>query len=518
MGKVASNATDRHWTEAAVLRYATLASCAVLLHLWLSLRFPEGAGITPVVWSLFYAAAILAALRHIPRSAPELRWKWCLVAASFALMISSWLCILYAEYASPQSVPALWLNDLFRSWKSLALLLAVCTPEETERPLNRLLDIGQTLLIAVVFFVLFSPTFLLHAHLPIVKPDAHLVNEYNDTQSILLALLTLLAVFTAKTAESRLFHTVLAIYLWIGVPASIYTNEFVNNLWNLPPASAPHVVGDLAPLAFLFALHLLRGRLAPRDPSTQLVFVRLGASAFLPFFALLAGMLAATDRHPIFGFTCALIALALYGVRSTYGQFQLLASQTGLQAANRRLELLSTIDPLTGLYNRRWFAERFALEWRRAQRGNAPISLLLIDIDHFKLYNDALGHAAGDRCLQDVATLLPQQINRCSDGNVRYGGEEFIAMLPNTGVEGSRQVANNLLSALEQRPIPHPASPFGRVTISIGAATSLRPSPNSSPDQLLLLADQALYRAKEEGRNCLQLAPQESVDATLYDA
>jgi diguanylate cyclase (GGDEF)-like protein len=513
-----SHAIDRHWTRAAVVRLATVAAGAVLLHLWLSLRFPEGAGITPVAWSLFYAAAIWAAVRHIPRSAPELRWKWGLVAASFTLFIGSMLCIIYAEYATPGSPRALWLNDLFRSWRSLALLLAVCTPEETERPLNRLLDIGQTLLIAVVFFVLFTPSLFLHGHAPIVKPDAHLVNEYNDTQSILLALLTLLAVFTAKTAESRLFHTVLAIFLWIAVPASIFTNELVNNLWSLPPASAPHVIGDFAPLAFLFALHLLRDRLPLRDPSPLLVFIRLGASAFLPFFALLAGMIAATDRHPILAFSCALLALALYGVRSTYGQFQLLASQTRLQAANRRLELLSSTDPLTGLYNRRWFAERFGLEWKRAQRGNAPLSVLLIDIDYFKLYNDALGHAVGDQCLHNVATLISQQVSRSTDATVRYGGEEFLAMLLNTGIEGSRQVAAKVLAALEKRCIPHPESPFGHVTVSIGAATAYRPAPNSPPDQLLLLADQALYRAKEEGRNRIQIAPPESADATLSDA
>jgi diguanylate cyclase (GGDEF)-like protein len=435
------------------------------------------------------------------------------VAGSFTLAIGSLLCIFYAEYVTAGSPSALWLNDLCRSWRSLALLLAVCTPEETERPFNRLLDIGQTLLIAVIFFVIFTPTPFLHGHLPLVKPDAILVNEYNDTQSILLAVLTLLAVFTAKTAESRLFHTVLAIFLWIGVPASIYTNEFVNNRWVLPPSSVPHVAGDFAPLAFAFALHSLRDRLPPRDPSRQLVFVRLGASAFLPLFALLASMIAVVDRHFILGFSCAFIALALYGVRSTYGQFQLLASQTELQGANRRLQLLSTTDPLTGLYNRRWFDERFGVEWKRAHRAKSPISLLLIDIDHFKLYNDTLGHARGDQCLQDFAALLSLQINRFTDAAVRYGGEEFLVMLPDTGGDGAGEIAHRVLSALEELPIPHPASPFGRVTVSIGAATAHRYDPVSPASQLLLLADRALYRAKEAGRNRIQIAEADSLGA-----
>jgi diguanylate cyclase (GGDEF)-like protein len=117
-----------------------------------------------------------------------------------------------------------------------------------------------------------------------------------------------------------------------------------------------------------------------------------------------------------------------------------------------------------------------------------------------------------------VATLISQQVSRSTDATVRYGGEEFLAMLPNTGIEGSRQVAAKVLAALEKRCIPHPESPFGHVTVSIGAATAYRPAPNSPPDQLLLLADQALYRAKEEGRNRIQIAPPESADATLSDA
>ncbi len=262
---MASDARDGVSEKRVALRYASFAIGVILFHLLLCLRFPQVAGITPIAWSLLYASAIVAALRHIPGSAPELRWKWGLVAGSFTLAIGSLLCIFYAEYVTAGSPSALWLNDLCRSWRSLALLLAVCTPEETERPFNRLLDIGQTLLIAVIFFVIFTPTPFLHGHLPLVKPDAILVNEYNDTQSILLAVLTLLAVFTAKTAESRLFHTVLAIFLWIGVPASIYTNEFVNNRWVLPPSSVPHVAGDFAPLAFACRLATPAGNSCSSD-------------------------------------------------------------------------------------------------------------------------------------------------------------------------------------------------------------------------------------------------------------
>jgi diguanylate cyclase (GGDEF)-like protein len=487
----------------------SLAAALLLLaaHGILSLLFPQGAWITPVAWIGFYALAIAVALDQWRRSAPETRWKWSLVATNFSFSIVSFLCILDAEYWVPGSPSAAWLNSLMRAWKSLALLLAVCTPEEIERPFNRLLDALQALLIALVFFVLFSPNLFLHGSLASSPLDAPLINRYNYTEAILLAFLTLLAVFTARTRDSRLFHTALAIFLWIGVPISLWTNHVLINTWSVPPASALFMLSDLCLLAFIVAVPALRGKLQPTEPGPRLIFLRLGASAFLPLFGLLASMLlAVTGRHPILGIAAALMALAIYGLRSTYGQFQLLAAHTGLRDANRQLENLSQRDPLTALYNRRWLSEHLALEWKRAQRSTAPLSLLLIDIDHFKLFNDTQGHERGDHCLREVANLLAEFVTRDTDALVRYGGEEFVALLPNTSAEGSLQVAQSMIDALARREIPHPASPFGYVTVSIGAATALSPSLESENRLLFLRADEALYRAKAEGRNTLRSA------------
>jgi diguanylate cyclase (GGDEF)-like protein len=504
-----NNRMARKFGHRAFSSRVSLAAALLLLavHCVLSLLFPQGAWITPVAWIGLYAVALAVALDQWHRSASETRWKWALIATNFSFSIVSFLCILDAEYWVPGSPSAAWLNSLMRAWKSLALLLAVCTPEEIERPFNRLLDGLQALLIGLVFFVLFSPNLFLHGG-PVSSPlDAPLVNRYNYTEAILLAFLTLLAVFTARTRDSRLFHTALAIYLWIGVPVSLWTNEVLINTWYVPPASTLFMFSDFCLLAFIVAVPALRGKLPPTEPGPRLMFLRLGASAFLPLFGLLASMLlAVTGHHPILGIAAALTSLAIYGLRSTYGQFQLLAAHTELRTANIQLEELSERDPLTGLYNRRWLSEHLALEWKRAQRGTEAISLLLIDIDHFKLFNDTQGHEQGDHCLREVANLLAKFVTRDTDALVRYGGEEFVALLPNTSAEGNFKVAQSMIDAFAAREIPHPASPLGYVTVSIGAATVFRPSLESESRLLFLRADEALYRAKAEGRNTLRSA------------
>jgi diguanylate cyclase (GGDEF)-like protein len=162
-------------------------------------------------------------------------------------------------------------------------------------------------------------------------------------------------------------------------------------------------------------------------------------------------------------------------------------------------QLLST-DALTGIPNRRRFDEALAREWRRCARARAPISLLMIDIDHFKAYNDHCGHQRGDECLRRVARLLVDGVGRPGDLVARYGGEEFVCLLPEVGQAGARAVATRLIAALHRAAIPHPASPLGsRLTVSIGVATA---EDLSGPETALFaLADKLLYAAKNAGRH-----------------
>ncbi|NEQ81591.1 MAG: PleD family two-component system response regulator [Moorea sp. SIO2I5] len=174
-----------------------------------------------------------------------------------------------------------------------------------------------------------------------------------------------------------------------------------------------------------------------------------------------------------------------------------------LKIANKELARLATIDGLTQVANRRAFDEYFNNEWSRLAREEKPLSLVLCDIDFFKLYNDTYGHQSGDECLKQVAQILDQAAKRPADLVARYGGEEFVVMLPSTDIQGAIQVAETIETKLCKQAIVHAASPVSDiVTVSLGSASTI-PSGKSSPDNLFSEADKALYQAKLAGRNRL---------------
>jgi len=175
--------------------------------------------------------------------------------------------------------------------------------------------------------------------------------------------------------------------------------------------------------------------------------------------------------------------------------------QAELEEKNRQLQLLSSLDGLTGIPNRRQFDEMLALEWNRMAREKFPLSLIILDVDHFKLYNDRYGHLAGDSALRRVAAALAALLRRPADMVARYGGEEFAAILPGTNLDGARIVAENMRQTVANLGIEHLDSPVERVvTVSLGVS-SVIPLPGCMPADLLQAADQGLYQAKQEGRN-----------------
>ncbi|WP_369809859.1 diguanylate cyclase [Parafrankia sp. EUN1f] len=174
-----------------------------------------------------------------------------------------------------------------------------------------------------------------------------------------------------------------------------------------------------------------------------------------------------------------------------------------LAIANRRLEQLSVTDPLTGLANRRHLGEILDLEWHRAQRQTTPLALAMIDIDHFKSYNDHFGHAAGDQCLQRVAACLAAS-TRDTDLTARYGGEEFAVVMPGADTGVASRIAHRLRSAVAELTEPHPLTTKRIVTVSIGVV-SIVPTSTEETEALVELADSALYRAKSGGRNQVEV-------------
>jgi diguanylate cyclase (GGDEF)-like protein len=181
------------------------------------------------------------------------------------------------------------------------------------------------------------------------------------------------------------------------------------------------------------------------------------------------------------------------------------AAEEELQRAFRMVETLASVDGLTGIANRRRFDEVLQSEWRRAQRDCTACSLLLMDVDHFKNYNDIYGHIPGDRCLRQMAEVAAQVLQRPADLVARYGGEEFAVILPDTTYGGAIAIAEQIRLTVERLHIPHEGNPHGVVTVSVGCATQM-PGVGSDLSELLKAADSALYVAKSLGRNRVEAA------------
>lgn len=195
--------------------------------------------------------------------------------------------------------------------------------------------------------------------------------------------------------------------------------------------------------------------------------------------------------------------MELDAIGETVERFDKALSQ--IKEANVRLHRLSMQDGLTGIANRRYFDEAFEQEWKRALRHQRSLSVLLIDIDHFKEYNDTFGHLKGDDCLKQVAEAIQRSSGRAGDIVARYGGEEFVVALPETDREGAANMAARIQQEIASMHIKHPGSVTPWLTVSIGAATMI-PRQESSREELLGAADTALLQAKRDGRNAVRFS------------
>jgi diguanylate cyclase (GGDEF)-like protein len=176
--------------------------------------------------------------------------------------------------------------------------------------------------------------------------------------------------------------------------------------------------------------------------------------------------------------------------------------ELALRRSNAKLKELSLLDDLTQISNRRYLNEKLSEEMRRSNRYERPLACVMLDIDHFKIFNDAHGHPQGDRVLKELASIL---VENCRDVDTvaRYGGEEFCILLPETGSAEALQHAERIRSYVEQHPFEgEELLPGGRLTISIGIA--MYPEDSSSKNAIIECADRALYKAKQQGRNCVR--------------
>lgn len=201
--------------------------------------------------------------------------------------------------------------------------------------------------------------------------------------------------------------------------------------------------------------------------------------------------------------TALLISHVFIGLAGLAGIFY---AGNRINRAYKVIQHQAVIDALTGIPNRGSFTDTIVREFKRTQRDNQPLSLIICDVDHFKLYNDTYGHSEGDQCLIAVAKAIKDTLVRPGDFCARYGGEEFVVVLPNTPEDGAVQVANRIRENVLALKIPHEKSPpLHLVSISLGVATA-HPYTEAKHEHLIKLADDALYTAKEKGRNQVELA------------
>ena len=205
-------------------------------------------------------------------------------------------------------------------------------------------------------------------------------------------------------------------------------------------------------------------------------------------------------RAAVIGSLIAAFAVGFVGL-----SFVLASQLRRRMRAESELVLLARTDGLTGLNNRRTLGEILDKEWRKAKRIRSMLSLLFVDVDRFKVYNDTYGHQAGDDALAAVAKCIGENIRRPGDSAARYGGEEFVVVLPDTTASGAAAIAEKIRRAISDLAIEHASSEFGRVTASIGAISTI-PEGNSEVTSVIRAADEALYNAKATGRNKVALS------------
>jgi len=198
-----------------------------------------------------------------------------------------------------------------------------------------------------------------------------------------------------------------------------------------------------------------------------------------------------------------------YGTGEITGVVAISRDMTEHKDLEQKLASLATLDGLNGIANRRHFDEHLEKEWARARRDGTPLALLLIDVDHFKKYNDRYGHQAGDACLKSIAQALAAQARRPADVTARYGGEEFVLLLPDTDRAGCELIGSRIRNSLADLGIDHESNlPSKKVTMSIGGAKAAFHDAKASSSSLVEAADRALYSAKDEGRDRLVMSGQ----------
>lgn len=447
-------------------------------------------------WSYAFmiAAPLLAAaacLYRARRSGVAEGWRECALAA--ALWAGGMSAGMYSDLFTEGVGDVPGLGMLLYVLYGVPLIFALASPKG-ELKQARLVDGTLALALGILFFV---HTFTFAS---LAGTDEHGFLKLRlmfDVENGFVAVFALIRFIASRDGSRRAFFGSLTLFAAVYLTTAIYINHFQSETEF--GAASDLLIG--VPFLLLAVLALRRG--APRTggepgwrrPSPELArVVRAGSPLMLPVTLLaVSGLL--VIHHPwlaVAGFVAALLG---YGLRNVLVQLHAYRERDSLAA-------LSRTDQLTGLPNRRHFDETLQREWNRAHRARRGLCVLMIDIDHFKLLNDGLGHQTGDLRLQAVGSALKRCAGRTDDLVARYGGEEFIAVLPSTGHEEAARVAEKMRAAVADLHLATPA-PAGVVTISVGLGWAGQVD-SETPNELVAAADAALYDAKRDGRNCVR--------------
>ncbi|WP_282272302.1 GGDEF domain-containing protein [Stenotrophomonas sp. PS02298] len=360
-------------------------------------------------------------------------------------------------------------------------LVFILARPRRERAIISLIEAAMAALLGVLFFV---HTSFFADRIDVDEQAMRNMRYMFDVQNLCIASFATVRWLASDVPEWRSFFRVLALYALAYLLIAGYINHFTSE-------DSFGAYNDLLidlPFLLLAWLAVRRASAPVLVPNPRLVrLVQAGGPMIVALLLLVVGTLV-VDHARTLAFASFVVATIGFSLRSTLLQIGLLEHQAALDQLARQ-------DGLTGVANRRQFDAVLQTEASRAYRSGAGLGLLLADIDHFKAFNDAHGHPAGDRCLQAVAAALQANVRRAGDCLARYGGEEFAVIVPDCGREDAVALAEKLRLGIETLALPE-----GAVSISVGVAF-LRPSAMATTTQLLDDADSALYEAKRAGRN-----------------
>lgn len=496
------------------MKYPWLARPAALIaisagiicaHALANTLFPgSGFTISYVLWSAWALLAAIACLWRAFHCPVSIRTHWRLASASLFFIFVAAAIEAPAEIFFKAVPTVASIGDFFFFSAFVPILLAITLPDEgVFDRFTFLLDSLQAAACSYLASAVLMGVFPLSGNTAQAMPYAPLEFVY-DTEYMVIVVLAGLRFFlgTSKgnTADRYFFRHLLVFTSLYGITSAIY-NHYVGKYSLTNGLDALNDIPSAAlALAALFAPAVVAPT-ARRASRPALVSVINNARPVFLSLALigLSASLAIRHHNVAFGFIFG--AFILYSLRASRLQSRVEHAQVALEESHSQLSEIAHLDSLTGISNRRSFDQVLTKEWGRAQRTRQPLSLLLIDVDHFKLINDAFGHQAGDECLRHTARLLRTTVDRPADLIARYGGDEFAVLLAETGSLGASTIAGRIRSAIAR---DAETGAMYQTTVSIGIST-WNTEEKAEAEQLIRAADRALYAAKQNGRDRVEL-------------